>query len=229
MKKYPYAKAAGISVGFHALLLGILTIGYHLIASPSVAAPIEVNVMIAGTDRVKEANSSQSIDPLRAEQPAKQEKQQLTPNKTFEKARSELSKSSYTSGTGDTNMVSADRELTAEGAVQGNSTEVIQASGSSGQASDSTIRTQPGYISGPRPTYPQDARKAGQEGVVVIRVLVGTDGSATDTSVFASSGYRSLDEAAARAVKRWRFSPARSGSLAVESYYDVRVTFRLAD
>jgi len=64
---------------------------------------------------------------------------------------------------------------------------------------------------------------------VVIRILVGTDGLPGAVVVHNSSGYRILDEAAAATVKKWRFSPAREDGNAIESYYDVRVKFDLAD
>jgi protein TonB len=88
---------------------------------------------------------------------------------------------------------------------------------------------QAGYISGSRPAYPREALRAGWEGTVVIRVLVGADGLPAATSVRSSSGYGALDDAAAQAIKQWRFTPARRGGNPVDSYFDVRVKFSLAD
>jgi protein TonB len=38
-----------------------------------------------------------------------------------------------------------------------------------------------------------------------------------------------LDRAAAEAIKRWRFHPARYGDKAVESWLRIPIEFRLAD
>lgn len=84
-----------------------------------------------------------------------------------------------------------------------------------------------GYRSGTLPHYPSAARRAGREGVVLLRVLVGTDGSAASVSVRETSGYDDFDSVAAQAVRKWRFSPARRAGQAVASFHDVRVRFRL--
>ncbi|HEX2931804.1 MAG TPA: energy transducer TonB [Candidatus Binatia bacterium] len=44
-----------------------------------------------------------------------------------------------------------------------------------------------------------------------------------------SSGSEALDRAAAEAIKRWRFHPARYGDKAVESWLRIPIEFRLAD
>lgn len=84
-----------------------------------------------------------------------------------------------------------------------------------------------GYRSGALPAYPSAARRAGREGVVLLRILVGTDGSPASVSVRETSGYDDFDSVAAQAVKKWRFSPARRAGQAVASFHDVRVRFRL--
>jgi protein TonB len=100
--------------------------------------------------------------------------------------------------------------------------------GSTGeQVKKAVTRTQACCISSSRPPYPGDARASGWEGSVVVRALIGTDGSVSAVTIKTSSGYRVLDEAAVRAVNRWRFSPARQGDTPIESYYDVRVKFSL--
>jgi len=68
-----------------------------------------------------------------------------------------------------------------------------------------------------------------QEGVVLLRVQVGTDGSAADVELARSSGYPLLDAAALEAVRRWRFEPAEVGGFPVSSQVDVPVRFSLED
>jgi TonB family protein len=84
------------------------------------------------------------------------------------------------------------------------------------------------YVSGAHPIYPPEARRAGLEGVVRLRLLIGVSGSVTELRVLKSSGHEILDEAALRAVRKWRFSPARYGSRPVESNHDVEIKFTLS-
>ena len=62
-----------------------------------------------------------------------------------------------------------------------------------------------------------------------VRVLLDTDGNPASVMVLETSGYEDFDTAAAQAVKKWRFSPARRGGKPVASFHDVRIRFRLYD
>ncbi|WP_430541422.1 energy transducer TonB [Xanthomonas euvesicatoria] len=84
------------------------------------------------------------------------------------------------------------------------------------------------YLSSPAPSYPAAALRAGQQGTVVLRVLVGTDGRPAEVSVQTSSGHRVLDLAARSQVLRsWRFQPAMQNGQAVQAYGLVPVSFSL--
>ncbi|MBB5521804.1 protein TonB [Xanthomonas arboricola] len=84
------------------------------------------------------------------------------------------------------------------------------------------------YSSSPAPSYPAAALRAGQQGTVMLRVLVGTDGRPTEVSVQTSSGHRVLDLAARSQVLRsWRFQPAMQNGQAVQAYGLVPVSFSL--
>lgn len=228
MIKHHYGKAAVMSLLIHVVLFGILTIGYSsMFTPPAVISPIEVEFLMANVadrgDSLNKVNSPPAPAALQPEQQTKSAgsvvKQETVPPKSSRQP--EVNEPSTLPATARETMT----EVVTTEVGSGNAQE-LPANSPSNRA---TLRSQPGYISGPRPAYPQDARRAGQEGTVVIRTLVGTDGSAADVAVLTSSGYASLDEAAVRAVKKWRFAPARYGSTAVESYYDVRVKFRLDD
>jgi len=88
-------------------------------------------------------------------------------------------------------------------------------------------RSDAAYLNNPRPAYPMAARRRGDQGTVMIRVVVTADGFAANVHVGKSSGHPSLDEAALTAVKSWRFVPARQGGQAIESPYVVPVVFKL--
>lgn len=83
------------------------------------------------------------------------------------------------------------------------------------------------YLSNPAPVYPPAARRAGQQGTVTLRVLVGRDGLPLKVEVDKSSGSSLLDDAARDTVWGWRFKPAYQGGDPIESWVRVPVVFRL--
>lgn len=58
------------------------------------------------------------------------------------------------------------------------------------------------------PRYPLLSRRMGEEGVVVLRVEIDTQGGIGAVRVANSSGFPRLDEAALAAVRTWRCTPA---------------------
>lgn len=80
------------------------------------------------------------------------------------------------------------------------------------------------------PGYPRRARAAGMQGTVEIEVTVGADGRVRRALVSGSSGHALLDDEALKAVKRWRFAPARDASgRAVADTLIVPIEFDLED
>lgn len=88
-------------------------------------------------------------------------------------------------------------------------------------------RSDAAYLNNPRPAYPLAARRRGDQGTVLVRVLVTSEGLAGTVALQKSSGHSSLDEAAITAVKSWRFVPARQGGQAVEAPYVVPIVFKV--
>lgn len=80
-----------------------------------------------------------------------------------------------------------------------------------------------------RPAYPALSLRRGEEGRVVLRVMVKTDGSAGDVGVRDSSGFPRLDAAAVAAVRRWKFEPHRINGAPVDHEYSIVVKFSLLD
>ena len=83
------------------------------------------------------------------------------------------------------------------------------------------------YLDNPPPSYPMPSRRAGEEGRVVLRVLVSPGGRADDVEIRSSSGYSRLDEAARDTVRRWRFVPAKRGDQPVPAWVLIPISFRL--
>lgn len=83
------------------------------------------------------------------------------------------------------------------------------------------------YLNNPAPVYPRQARRAGEAGKVVLRVLVTPDGRAGEVHLRDSSGFDLLDEAAVAAVRQWRFVAARQGDAKVAAWVIVPLRFDL--
>ncbi len=83
------------------------------------------------------------------------------------------------------------------------------------------------YLRNPAPVYPAIARRSGDEGTVMLKVLVSPEGAPVRVELDQSSGSKSLDGAALESVKGWRFVPARRGTQNIEAWVRVPVVFRL--
>jgi TonB family protein len=81
-------------------------------------------------------------------------------------------------------------------------------------------------ISQPSPDYPEPMRHVRTEGSVLLRAVIGLDGTVEDLRVeHADSQF--FAEAARAAVARWRYRPATLNGRPVRVYLDVAVNFRL--
>jgi len=83
------------------------------------------------------------------------------------------------------------------------------------------------YLYNPPPDYPRRARRLRLEGEVLIRTRVLPNGKSDQLKLERSSGHRLLDEAAVKAVRKWRFRPARRGDEQIISWVEIPVRFRL--
>jgi protein TonB len=84
------------------------------------------------------------------------------------------------------------------------------------------------YIRAPQPVYPSMARRMGETGVVVLRVLIGIKGQPEQVIVQKSSGSSSLDEAGRQAALRALFKPHMEDGKAVAVFVLVPLNFQLA-
>jgi protein TonB len=76
------------------------------------------------------------------------------------------------------------------------------------------------------PVYPELARRAHLEGVVVLEAVIGADGAVRDVRVLRGASPL-LDPAALEAVRRWRYRAASVGTRPVAVYLQVVITFSL--
>lgn len=96
-----------------------------------------------------------------------------------------------------------------------------------GPAITSQPRFDADYLHNPAPAYPPLSRRLAEEGRVTLRVFVEPGGRAAQVEIKAGSGYPRLDQAAAEAVARWQFVPARRGDEAVGAWVLVPIIFSL--
>lgn len=83
------------------------------------------------------------------------------------------------------------------------------------------------YLDNPPPVYPVLSRRLREQGRVLLRVLVSSDGRADEVQVRSSSGHERLDAAARDTVRGWKFVPAKRGAGPVPAWVLIPVSFRL--
>ncbi len=74
------------------------------------------------------------------------------------------------------------------------------------------------------PEYPELAKKAGIAGLVVVKVLIGTDGNVEDVEVVKS--HPMLDAEAIKAARQFKFKPGKQRDRAVRVWMSIPFTFR---
>jgi len=83
----------------------------------------------------------------------------------------------------------------------------------------------PKRIQNADPVYPELAKNAGVQGVVILEVTVGEDGAVSDARVLRSIPL--LDTAALDAVKQWRYEPTLLNGVPRPVIMTVTVNFTL--
>ena len=91
--------------------------------------------------------------------------------------------------------------------------------------------TPPKLLEQVQPEYPLLAKKAGVEGTVLIRLIIGAEGRVQKAEVLTVLPPKAkgvgLEDEAIKAVMQWKFSPALSGGKPVRVFYNVPVKFVL--
>ncbi len=86
--------------------------------------------------------------------------------------------------------------------------------------------TEPERLGGPNPVYPEAARRARIQGVVVLECTIGKSGTVTNINVLRGLPL-GLTEAATSAVNRWTFKASTINGKPVEVLYILTVRFNL--
>ena len=83
------------------------------------------------------------------------------------------------------------------------------------------------YLNNPAPTYPSMSRRMGEQGTVLVRAFINTEGRAEKAEIRTSSGYSRLDDAALATVQRWRYVPGQRAGVAEAMWFNVPIRFLL--
>jgi periplasmic protein TonB len=227
------------SLAVHAALLGLLPSPFHhdhplprplevqlvevppppaSVVEPPVEPPAPVPVTRAAPPRPEPARSPK---PIREPKPAR-ERPVATPAPTVRETERpvtpvEAEKAVTSLPVSPTSAEPKEEKATAPGA---------KADGSdAGPVAPPSFRA--AYLRNPEPPYPTVSRRLGEQGSVQLQVLVRPDGHVASVDVHRSSGFPRLDEAAAGAVREWRFVPAKRGTTPVEAVVIVPIVFKL--
>lgn len=80
-----------------------------------------------------------------------------------------------------------------------------------------------------KPEYPPASLRAQETGLVVLQFLIGVDGSAIESKIEKSSGFRRLDEAARHALALCRFKPGTEDGKPVQSWARIEYQWKIED
>ena len=83
------------------------------------------------------------------------------------------------------------------------------------------------YKRQPELIYPASARARGEQGRVLVRVLIDTSGHVQEAVILSSSGSRSLDRAALKIAQNAVFYPYRENGVAQPVYVPMPLEFTL--
>jgi periplasmic protein TonB len=78
-----------------------------------------------------------------------------------------------------------------------------------------------------QPPYPSALARQEIEGVVTVRVLIGTDGRIKAVEQVSATDPEFFEATKRQALRHWRFKPATSDGVPIESWREMTVRFRL--
>ena len=82
-------------------------------------------------------------------------------------------------------------------------------------------------IGRPKPAYPPEAFRAGEEGTVMVQASIDANGTVSGVEIVRRSGSRALDRAAMSEVRTWKFHPAMKNGKTAAATVQVPVDYRL--
>lgn len=83
------------------------------------------------------------------------------------------------------------------------------------------------FAAGYQPIYPADERRAGNQGRVTVRVLIGVDGRVKQVEKISATSDSFFEVTRKRALEKWRFKPGTQDGIPVEAWRTMSVSFVL--
>ena len=83
------------------------------------------------------------------------------------------------------------------------------------------------YLNNRPPPYPALSKRLGEQGKVVVRVFIDTDGNATQAEIRTSSGYDRLDQTALKTAQAWKYVPGKVNGEPKAMWFNVPINFVL--
>ena len=83
------------------------------------------------------------------------------------------------------------------------------------------------YLRNPAPVYPPLSKRLGEQGKVLVRVLIGPDGAPQKAELKRSSGFERLDRSALEYVMKCRYVPGKVAGVPQAMWHEAPVNFVL--
>ncbi|WP_312562040.1 energy transducer TonB [Anaerospora sp.] len=238
-KRNEWLRALAFSIVIHIGL--IICIGWfaaHIFTIP-VAEPVVVELDLIADPGMQESSAPGSPAPAASQAVPQQEMVMKTTVPIKQQVIAEIAEAesviTETEAAAQAFSSSANRFSSQGTGSGGESAGSGSGSGSGAGSGGGTGSGTKGLISPPRilqkvePRYPESVRRDGVEGSVTVKMEIMENGKPSNVWVVGSSGRNELDEAAVKAVERWRFVPARDSANGqpVVCITTVEVKFRL--
>jgi len=120
-----------------------------------------------------------------------------------------------------------DRQRASESALPERTVAASAAQPAASGPAQSEPRFDAAYLQNPAPAYPPQARRAREEGTVILQVFVAPDGLPGRIEIALSAGAERLDQAALAAVRQWKFVPAMRNQEAIGAWVRIPIVFSL--
>lgn len=83
------------------------------------------------------------------------------------------------------------------------------------------------YLQNPKPVYPPMSKRLNEQGTVLVRVLIGVDGTAKKVELQQSSGFDRLDQASLETALKWRYVPGKPRGIPEETWVTIPIAWNL--
>lgn len=240
-RRNEWLRAIAFSAAVHIVLIIFFSWFAAHIFTPPVDEPVVVELDLIADPGMQESSAPGSPAPA-ASQAIPQPLQEMVVSPTMPvkqqviaevaEAESVITETEVASQAVSSSVTGSSSQETGNGGESaGSSSGSGSGAGSGGGTGSGTkgLTSPPRILQKVEPRYPESARRDGVEGSVTVKIEIMENGKPGNVWVVGSSGRNELDEAAVKAVERWRFVPARDSvnGQPVVCISTVEIKFRL--